>query len=63
MEQLWEQFDRIVVFDTETTGIEFGKDRIIELGLWRWNAARRRTAWMRSSACRKGNTFRPSSWS
>ncbi|MDO4315499.1 MAG: 3'-5' exonuclease [Oscillospiraceae bacterium] len=32
MERLWEQFDRIVVFDTETTGIEFGKDRIIELG-------------------------------
>lgn len=32
MEELWEQFDRIVVFDTETTGIEFGKDRIIELG-------------------------------
>jgi len=32
MKQLWEQFDRIVIFDTETTGIEFGKDRIIELG-------------------------------
>lgn len=32
MEGLWEQFDRIVVFDTETTGIDFGKDRIIELG-------------------------------
>lgn len=32
MEQLWKRFDRIVVFDTETTGIEFGKDRIIELG-------------------------------
>ena len=32
MEELWQQFDRIVVFDTETTGIEFGKDRIIELG-------------------------------
>ena len=32
MKKLWEQFDRIVVFDTETTGIEFGKDRIIELG-------------------------------
>jgi len=32
MEQLWAQFDRIVIFDTETTGIEFGKDRIIELG-------------------------------
>lgn len=32
MEELWRQFDRIVVFDTETTGIEFGKDRIIELG-------------------------------
>ena len=32
MERLWQEFDRIVVFDTETTGIEFGKDRIIELG-------------------------------
>lgn len=32
MERLWQAFDRIVVFDTETTGIEFGKDRIIELG-------------------------------
>lgn len=32
METLWRQFDRIVVFDTETTGIEFGRDRIIELG-------------------------------
>ena len=32
MEQLWKQFDRIVVFDTETTGVEFGRDRIIELG-------------------------------
>ena len=32
MERLWREFDRIVVFDTETTGIEFGKDRIIELG-------------------------------
>lgn len=32
MEQLWKQFDRIVIFDTETTGIEFGIDRIIELG-------------------------------
>ena len=29
---LWEQFDRIIIFDTETTGIQFGKDRIIELG-------------------------------
>ena len=32
MRSLWEQFDRIVVFDTETTGIDFKKDRIIELG-------------------------------
>lgn len=32
MEAVWRQFDRIVVFDTETTGIEFGRDRIIELG-------------------------------
>ena len=29
---LWKRFDRIVVFDTETTGIEFGTDRIIEIG-------------------------------
>lgn len=32
MESLWRRFDRIVVFDTETTGIEFGTDRIIEIG-------------------------------
>ena len=32
MDRLFERFDRIVVFDTETTGIEFGQDRIIELG-------------------------------
>ena len=32
MKKLWDLFDRIVVFDTETTGIEFGTDRIIELG-------------------------------
>ena len=32
MEQLWQRFDRVVIFDTETTGIEFETDRIIELG-------------------------------
>lgn len=32
MTALWEEFDRMVVFDTETTGIDFGRDRIIELG-------------------------------
>ena len=32
MMSLWNQFDRIVVFDTETTGIDFQKDRIIEIG-------------------------------
>lgn len=32
MTQLWDRFDRIIVFDTETTGIVFGKDQIIELG-------------------------------
>ena len=32
MKSLWKQFDRLVVFDTETTGIEFGTDRIIEIG-------------------------------
>ena len=30
--RLWERFDRLVVFDTETTGIDFGRDRIIEIG-------------------------------
>ena len=30
--ELWNRFDRIVVFDTETTGIDFDTDRIIELG-------------------------------
>ena len=32
MDSLWKAFDRLVVFDTETTGIEFGKDTIIEVG-------------------------------
>ena len=32
MERLWNRFDRIVVFDTETTGIDFARDRIIEIG-------------------------------
>lgn len=32
MEKLWTRFDRIVVFDTETTGIDFQRDEIIELG-------------------------------
>ena len=30
--ELWSRFDRIVIFDTETTGIDFDTDRIIELG-------------------------------
>lgn len=29
---MWNRFDRLVMFDTETTGIAFGKDRIIEIG-------------------------------
>lgn len=32
MMELWNHFDRMVMFDTETTGIAFGKDRIIEIG-------------------------------
>lgn len=34
------EFDRIVVFDTETTGIEFGRDRIIEIGAAAWEQGR-----------------------
>jgi len=30
--ELWRQFDRVVVFDTETSGLRFGVDRIIEIG-------------------------------
>ena len=29
---LWRVFDRIVLFDTETTGIDFDRDEIIEVG-------------------------------
>lgn len=32
MSEIWEQFDRLIIFDTETTGIAFEKDRIIEIG-------------------------------
>ena len=32
MESLWRRFDRLVVFDTETTGIDFCSDEIIEIG-------------------------------
>ena len=32
MESLWRRFTRIVIFDTETTGIDFRRDRIIEIG-------------------------------
>lgn len=32
MTALWKRFDRLVVFDTETTGVDFKKDRIIEIG-------------------------------
>ena len=32
MSGLFSKFDRVVVFDTETTGLEFARDEIIELG-------------------------------
>ncbi|MFR3921284.1 MAG: hypothetical protein ACLTYN_04180 [Dysosmobacter welbionis] len=56
---LWKQFDRIVVFDTETTGIEFGRDEIIELGAAAFSAEERRTAWTCCSASPRGGRCRP----
>ena len=32
MQSLWDRFDRIIIFDTETTGVEPERERIIELG-------------------------------
>ncbi len=32
MRELWDRYDRIVVFDTETTGLRPGTDRVIEIG-------------------------------
>ena len=32
LESLFAEFERIVVFDTETTGISFERDEIIEIG-------------------------------
>ena len=32
LQSLFSAFDRVVVFDTETTGLEFDRDEIIELG-------------------------------
>ena len=31
MQSLWNRFDRIIIFDTETTGVEPERERIIEL--------------------------------
>ena len=32
MQSLWNRFDRIIIFDTETTGVEPERECIIELG-------------------------------
>ena len=30
LQKLFEQYDRLVIFDTETTGLQFARDEIIE---------------------------------
>ena len=30
LQKLFEQYDRLVIFDTETTGLQFSRDEIIE---------------------------------
>ena len=56
LDSLFTSFERIVVLDTETTGIDCKKDEIIELAVLRpvWRAK-----WMCSSACRREERFRP----
>lgn len=59
MESLWNRFDRIIVFDTETTGIRFGRDRIIELGAVTLEAGRETTELNRLIRLPEGQTLPP----
>lgn len=58
--ELWKNFDRLVVFDTETTGIEFGRDRIIEIGAVALENGAERGISMPLSAFRQDRCCRPS---
>lgn len=53
------QFDRIVVFDTETTGIEFGRDRIIEIGAAAWEHGQETTGFDCLIRLPQGQTLPP----
>ena len=45
MRSLWEQFDRIIVFDTETTGIDFSKNASSSWAPWPWRPTGSWTPW------------------
>ena len=48
LQELREQFDRIIVFDTETTGIDCKKDEIIEVGILETSLKNKRPETVRS---------------
>ena len=62
---LWERFDRIVVFDTETTGIDFARDEIIELGAVSLEAGEERESMdclIRLSPALRRNSWKRRGW-
>ena len=59
LDSLFEKFERIVVLDTETTGIDCKKDEIIELAAASVTPAASSRRWTCSSACPRAGSSRP----